>query len=122
MQATKERRLEKTKLMLNKLKNPTANNQLIFLSDEKNFRQDQKVNKKNNRWLFADISEVPFVMAIKFPATVMILGVVRNEGDMMPPHIFTKGLKINTEEYLKVLKEVVRPWIDGVAAGRHYVF
>ncbi len=36
-QATKERRLEKAKLMLNKLKNPAANNQHIFFSDEKNF-------------------------------------------------------------------------------------
>jgi hypothetical protein len=96
-QATKDRRLEKAKLMLNKLKNPAANNQLIFFSDEKNFSQDQKVNKKNNRWLCADISDIPVVMVIKFPATVMILGVVSNEGDMMPPHIFAKGLKINTE-------------------------
>jgi hypothetical protein len=36
-QATKERRLEKAKLMLNKLKNPAANNQLIFFPAEKNF-------------------------------------------------------------------------------------
>jgi hypothetical protein len=35
-QATKESRLEKVKLLLNKLKNP---------ADEKNFSQDQKVNK-----------------------------------------------------------------------------
>ncbi len=35
--------------MLNKVKNPAANNQLIFFSDEKNFSQDQTVNKKNNR-------------------------------------------------------------------------
>jgi hypothetical protein len=61
-------------------------------------------------------------MATKFPATVMVLGVVSNEGDVVPPHIFAKGLKINTEEYLKVLKEVVKPWMDRVAAGHHYVF
>jgi hypothetical protein len=35
--------------MLNKVKNPAANNQLIFFSDEKNFSQNQTVNKKNNR-------------------------------------------------------------------------
>jgi hypothetical protein len=120
--ATKKRRLENAKLMLNKLKNPAANNQLIFFSDEKNFSQDQKVNKKNNRWLCVDISEVPVAMATKFPATVMVLGMVNNEGDVMPPHIFAKGLKINTEEYTKVLKEVVKPWMDEVAAGRHYMF
>jgi hypothetical protein len=38
------------------------------------------------------------------------------------PHNFAKGLKINTEEYLKILKEVVMPWMDGVAARRHYMF
>jgi hypothetical protein len=34
-QVTKERQLEKAKLTLNKLKNPAANGQLIFFSDEK---------------------------------------------------------------------------------------
>ncbi len=121
-QAMKERRLEKAKLLLNKLKNPTGNGQLVFFSDEKNFSQVQKVNRKHERWLCADISDVPIVMATKFPATVMVLGMVSNEADVMPPHIFAKGLKINTEEYVKVLKEVVKPWMDGVAAGRHYVF
>jgi hypothetical protein len=48
-QATKERRLEKAKLLLYKLKNPAANRQFIFFSDENNFSQDQKVTKKNNR-------------------------------------------------------------------------
>jgi hypothetical protein len=77
-QAMKERRLEKAKLLLNKLKNPAANGQLIFFSDEKNFSQDPKVNKKNNRWLCADISEVPIVMVTKFPVTVMLLCMVSN--------------------------------------------
>ena len=52
----------------------------------------------------------------------MVLGGVSNEGDVMPPHFFGKGLKINAEEYVKVLRDVVKPWMDGVAAGRHYVF
>ncbi len=121
-EATKERRCAKAKLLLGKLKRPVVQNQLIFFSDEKNFSQDQKVNRRNNRWLCADPSQVPIVMSTKFPSTVMVLGVVSNEGDVMPPHFFEKGLKINTEEYLKVLKDVVKPWMDGVAAGRHYVF
>jgi hypothetical protein len=54
----------------------------------KNFSEDQKVNRKNNRWLCSDISEVPIVMATKFLATVMVLGVVSNEGGVMPPHFF----------------------------------
>ncbi len=94
---SEEKRLEKGQLMINKLKNPATNNQLIFFSDEKNFSQDQKEKRKNNRWLCTDISKVPVVMATKFPAIVMVSGVVSNKGDMMPPYIFAKGLKINTK-------------------------
>jgi hypothetical protein len=52
----------------------------------------------------------------------MVLGVVSNEGGMMPHHFFPKGLKINADVYLKVLKKVVKSWMDGVTNGRHYVF
>jgi hypothetical protein len=47
-EATKERRLAKAKLLLNRLKKQATNGQLIFFSDEKNFSQDQKINRKNN--------------------------------------------------------------------------
>ncbi len=91
--ATKERRCAKAKLLLLKLKRPTVKNQLIFFSDEKNFSQDQKINRRNNRWLCGDPSDVPIVMQTKFPSTVMVLGVVSNEGDVMPPHFFKKSPK-----------------------------
>ena len=52
---------------------------------------------------------VPRVMKIKFPATVMVFGVVSSEGHIMPPHIFEVGLKVNTKVYLDVLKSVVIP-------------
>lgn len=48
-QATKNRRFKKAKLMLNALKNPKTPGQLVFFSDEKNFSQDQKVNKKKQQ-------------------------------------------------------------------------
>ncbi len=71
----------------------------LLFRRKKNFSKDQKVNRKNNRWLCSDISEVPIIMSTKFPATVMVLGVVSNEGGMMPHHFFAKGLKINADEY-----------------------
>jgi len=120
--ATKERRLEKAKLLLTKLKHPQAPGQLIFFSDEKNFSQDQKVNWKNNRWLCSDAEEVPIVMSTKFPATVMVLGVISNEGDVMPPFFFQKGERVNAACYINVLRTVVEPWMRQVAAGRHFVF
>jgi hypothetical protein len=35
--------------LLARLKDPSVTNQLIFFSDKKNFTQDQKGNRKNNR-------------------------------------------------------------------------
>jgi hypothetical protein len=57
-------------------------------------------------------------MKTKFPATVMVLGVVSNKGDMMPPHVFEPGLRVNIDVYIDVLTNVVKPWMDGVAAER----
>ena len=52
------------------------------------------------------------VMKIKFPATVMVFGVVLSEGHIMPPHIFEVGLKVNIKVYLDVLKSMVIPWCN----------
>jgi transposase len=120
--STKKRRFEKAKLLLNRLKNPSTRDQLIFFSDEKVFVQDQVVNRRNSRWLCFDKKEVPVVMSSKFPGTLMVLGVVSNEGDVMPPHFFSKGQKVNSEVYLTVMKDVVKPWMENIARGRHYVF
>jgi hypothetical protein len=47
--------LAEAKLLFDRLKVPATNGQLIF-SDEKNFSQDQKINRKNNKWLCLYIS------------------------------------------------------------------
>jgi transposase len=120
--ATKKRRLEKAQLLLTRLKHPRTPEQLIFFSDEKNFSQDQKVNRQNDRWLCSEPDEVPIVMATKFPATIMVLSVISNEGDVMPPHFFQKGQRVDAEAYIHVLRTVVEPWMRQVAAGRHFVF
>ena len=119
----KATRFEKAKKMVNKLKNlGRKNTNLIFFSDEKNFIIDQKVNRQNDRWLCDDPKKVPVVMSSKFPASVMVLGVMSNEGDIMPPHFFETGLRVNAETYIDVLRDVVKPWMDGVAGGHPYVF
>ena len=58
----------------------------------------------------------------KFPATVMVFGVVSSEGHIMPPHIFEVSLKVNTKVYVDVLKSVVIPWCNQVAGGRPWVW
>ena len=76
-------------------------------------------------WIATNNRYVHRVMKTKFPATVMVFGVVSSEGHIMPPHIFEVGLKVNTKVYLDVLKSVVIPLVQsggrwqtlGVAAG-----
>ena len=81
---TREQRFIRAQRLLSKLKHSEISDMLWFYSDEKNFDQDQKVNRRNDRWLCVDPSEVPHVMHTKFPATVMVLGVVSNEGHVHP--------------------------------------
>ena len=65
---------------------------------------------------------VPRVMKTKFPATVMVFGVVSSEGHIMLPHIFEVGSKVNTKVNLDMLKSVVIPWCNQVAGGRPWVW
>ena len=73
-------------------------------------------------WIATNNRDVPRVIKTKFPATVMVFGVVSSEGHIMPPHIFEVGLKVNTKAYLDVLKSVVIPWCSQVAGGRPWVW
>ena len=73
-------------------------------------------------WIATNNRDVPRVMKTKFPATVMVFDVVSSEGDILPPHIFEVGLKVNTKVYLDVLKSVVIPWCNQVAGGRPWVW
>ena len=68
-------------------------------------------------WIATNNRDVLRVMKTKFPATVMVFGVVSSEGHIMPPHIFEVGLKV----YLDVLKSVVITWSNQVAGGRPWV-
>ena len=72
-------------------------------------------------WIATNNRDLPRVMKTKFPATVMVFGVVSSEGHIMPPHIIEVGLKVNTKVYLDVLKRVVIPWCNQVAGGKPWV-
>ena len=50
-------------------------------------------------------------MQSKNPASVMVFAAVASDGKVMPPHFIDAGLKINTAEYLKILKDVLMPWM-----------
>ena len=48
-------------------------------------------------WIATNNRDVPRVMKTKFPATVMVFGVVSSGSHIMPPHIFEVGLRVNTK-------------------------
>ena len=73
-------------------------------------------------WIATNNKDVPRVMKTKFPATVMVFGMVSSESHIMPPHIFKVGLKVNTKVYQDVLKSVVIPWCNQVVGGRPWVW
>ena len=58
-------------------------------------------------WIATNNRDMPRVMKTKFPATVMVFGVVSSEGHM-PPHIFEVDLKVNTKVYLDVLTGAIK--------------
>ena len=73
-------------------------------------------------WIATNNRDVPRLMKKKFPAAVMVFGVVSSEGHIMRAHIFEVGLKVNTKVYLDVLESVVISWCNQVAGGRPWVW
>ena len=57
----------------------------------------QQDHCQNHRWIATNNRDVPRVMKTKFPAIIMIFGVVSSEGHIMFPHIFEVGLKVNAK-------------------------
>lgn len=114
-----QKRLERSGKLMNKLKRSPK---IKFFSDEKKFIVDQSINRQNDRWLAYEPEDVPIVMKTKNPSSVMVLGVISSKGDVMPPHFFGPKETITKEVYLKVLEEVIVPWMEQVSAGEPYVF
>ena len=50
-------------------------------------------------------------MKTKYPVYIMVFGVVTSDSDVIPSFIFRRDLRLNTEAYIKYLKEIMLPWI-----------
>ena len=109
-----EQRLIKGIALFNELKHGSSGH-VRFFSDEKKFIQDKLHNRQNDRFITDDPEEVLIVMSTKFSTSVMVLGVVSSDGDVMPPYFFPESLKVAANDYIKVLETVVKPWMVGVA-------
>ena len=108
--------------MLNERDRICAAVQLMLSTDPSYDNRTIASTLKMHRWIATNNRNVPRVMKTKFPATVMVFGVVLSEGHIMPPHIFEVGLKVNTKVYLDGLKSVVIPWCNQVASGRPWMW
>ena len=96
--------------------------QLILSTDPSYDNRTIASTLKMQIWIATNNRDVPRVMKTKFPAMVMVFGVVSSEDHIMSPHTFKVGLKVNTKVYLDVLKSVVIPWCNQVASGRPWVW
>ena len=96
--------------------------QLRFSTDASYDNRTIASTLKMQIWIATNNKDVSRVMKIKFPATVMVFGVVSSESHIMSPHIFEVGLKVNTKVYLDMLKSVVIPWCNQVAGRRLWVW
>ena len=102
-------RVERCPKLLNHLKNKGGHVHIFV--DEKKFIVGEVANHQNTQVIACYPSEVPPVMQSRNPASVIIFAAVENDGKMIPPHFIKGGLKINTAEYLKIVNDVLLPWI-----------
>jgi hypothetical protein len=48
---------------------------------------------------------------------VVVISVVSNEGDVMPSHIFTKGLRVNNDKFINIV-ETLNKTLDGLGVRK----
>ena len=109
--ATKTKRLDRCKLILNYLKHPTCKNTVFLFTDEKLFCTDRVPNRRNDRYLAKEKNPGVVNYKTKHPAKVMVFGLIASDGQAMKPHFVKQGVKLNTEEYIAILRDKVKPWV-----------
>ena len=65
LKTKQEKGLKHAKKLTKKLKHPLQPDMLWFVSDKKNFCQDQKIDSQNNRWLTVSPSHADEVSSDK---------------------------------------------------------
>lgn len=138
---TQEKRLVYVKGLIYKVKNSHEHHILQFFSHE-NFRikrkqkkqkknknktqksitngvfdQNRDYNRRDDRWLPADFSDVSRIMSIKFCTTLIVLNVVSNHTYIKRTYIFPHDLRNNVTLYVDVLEMVVKHCMDETWRG-----
>ncbi len=108
---SKEARVIKGKKLISTLKKKSPSTVLVFL-DKKNWTVDQTRNARNDHFITFPIDDVPPITKTKHPASAMVLGVMASDGKRMPPFWFPKDLRAGAKKYLKVMRDIVKLWLD----------
>jgi len=102
---TKAIRIERCPKLFSHLKHKETSKIVVFVH-EKKFIVDTVVNRHNARVI------LPSVFHTKNPASVMVFGAVVSDGSVMPPDFIDAGLKVNTAQYMALLKTILSPWME----------
>jgi inhibitor of nuclear factor kappa-B kinase subunit alpha len=117
----KESRFERSKRLLSRIKKETESTVRIF-SDKKIFTVDQAYNRRNDRMIVDQGDSAVPVNRTKHPASIMVLGIVASDGKKCPPIFVPAGVKVNTDEYLRLLSDFFLPWVKKNYPRGNYVF
>jgi len=90
---------------------------ICFNRDNELWRNSQRIKNLKS----VDLTDVPLVISTKFLANMTVLAFIANKGDAILLHSFPKGLRVNIDEYMDVLKAVVKHCMDQIAEKGHYV-
>jgi len=121
---TIEKRVTRTRLLLNRIKEGTLPN--IIFSDEKLFSVQQSHNHQNDRILSRRREEssgsAGKVFRTQKPASVMVWAAISDRGKS--PLVFVpQGVKINKERYIEdILEGALLPWCNSVYGDEVWTF
>ena len=115
-EATKKKRLDRAKVLVQKLVDGTQPQ--VLWTDEKLFTVQAVHNHQNDRIWLPDINMVPVERRSSFRrqklASVMVWAGATSKGLKTPLIFIEEGVKINQTVYRRMLEEKVLPWVQEV--------
>ncbi|WKX94524.1 hypothetical protein Q1695_011645 [Nippostrongylus brasiliensis] len=93
---------------------------LILFTDEKLFTVEEVLNRQNHR-VYAKSNPHVAVSRSSHPASVMVFAGVTADGKT-PLWFVPKGVKVNSQNYLDLLKEDLLPWARSHFGSRSWTF
>lgn len=52
----------------------------------------------------------------------MVLRVISSKGEVMLLFYFEESRRVDADTYILVINTLLKPWMEGVAGVRHYIF